>query len=496
MTLQPIIGLEIHIQLGTKSKMFCGCSADYFGTEPNTHTCPVCLGLPGALPVANEDALRRSIMVGLALNCKVNKQCHFDRKNYYYPDLPKGYQISQFYKPIVVDGWLEIEVGDDTKRIRIREAHQEEDAAKSIHKNDSTLVDFNKSGIPLLEIVTEPDMTNGHEAWLYATKIRQLVRYLGVSDCNMEKGSMRCEPTISLKLGVNEKGSLITTPLAEIKNIGSLKAVGKAVEFEIKRQTAEYERTKELASPVNKTTRGWDAIKQETFLQREKEGAADYRYFPEPDIPPMEFTDEHIERIRASLPELPDAKKQRFMKEYGSNDYDATILTSTRRKADWFEEACHAVEQLAKEVGLDDMILLYKDITNWINTELKAYQKKHKVQFADLLITPAHIAEISIMLAEKKISGKIAKDILAKTLESGESPRAIVEEKGLVQVSDKGEIEIVCQKILDANSSQAEQYTSGKEGLLGFFVGQVMKETRGKANPKVVNDVLKRLLKG
>lgn len=496
MTLQPIIGLEIHVQLKTKSKMFCGCSANYFGSEPNTHTCPVCLGLPGALPVANEEAIRRSIMVGLALNCDVNMNSHFDRKNYYYPDLPKGYQITQFYKPVVINGWIEIEVGDDMKRIRIREAHQEEDAAKSIHKANSTLVDFNKSGVPLLEIVTEPDMTNGHEAWLYATKIRQLIRYLGVSDCDMEKGSMRCEPTISLKLGVDKEGGLITTPLAEIKNIGSLKAVGKAVEFEIMRQTAEYEKTGELANEVNKTTRGWDAIKQETFLQREKEGAADYRYIPEQDIPPMEFTEEYIEEIRASLPELPDAKKKRFMEEYGLNDYDATILTSTRVKADWFEEACKAVVEMAKELGIEDLTKLYKDVTNWINTELKAYQKTHKVSFADLLAKPEHIAEISILLVEKKISGKIAKNVLAEVLETGKSPKTIVKEKELVQVSDEGEIQVVCQKVLDANPSQVGQYKKGKEGLLGFFVGQVMKETKGKANPKVVNDVLLKLLKG
>ncbi len=493
MTISPLIGLEIHVQLKTKSKMFCSCATDYFGAEPNTHTCPVCLGLPGALPTANEDALRRAIMVGLALNCDVNKKCHFDRKNYYYPDLPKGYQISQFYTPIVVNGWIEIEVGDDTKRIRIHEAHQEEDAAKSIHEGGKTLVDFNKSGMPLLEIVSEPDMTSGEEAFLYASKIRQLLRYLEVSDCDMEKGSMRCEPTVNLK--IEDNGETYYTPLAEIKNIGSLHAVQKACEFEFERQLEEWKETKEVKSKVNKTTRGWDAVKNVTFLQREKEGSADYRYFPEPDIPPMDFTDEYIEEIRKSIPELPGAKKQRFMEDYGLNDYDATILTATKRKANWFEEACREVEEMAKSEGIEDVMPLYKDMTNWINAELKGLQKKFGTKFSQWKVTPEHVAEISVMLAKKMISGKIAKDVIAETFETGKSPKAIVEEKGLVQESDEGAIEEICKKVVDSNPAQVEQYRGGKEGLLGFFVGQVMKESRGKANPKVANDVLLRLLK-
>jgi aspartyl-tRNA(Asn)/glutamyl-tRNA(Gln) amidotransferase subunit B len=493
MTISTLIGLEIHVQLKTKSKMFCSCATDYFGAEPNTHTCPVCLGLPGALPVANEEAMRRAIMVGLALNCDVNKDCHFDRKSYYYPDLPKGYQISQFYKPIVENGWAEIEVGDDTKRIRIHEAHQEEDAAKSIHEHGKTLVDFNKSGMPLLEIVSEPDMTSGEEAFLYASKIRQILRYLGVSDCDMEKGSMRCEPTINLKIETDE-GTTVYTPLVEVKNIGSLHAVQKACEYEEERQLEEWKRTGEVKSPTNKTTRGWNMDKSETFLQREKEGAADYKYFPEPDIPPMHFSDEYVEEIRKSLPELPDEKKNRFIKQYGLNDYDATILTATRKKAEWFEEACRKLEELAKTENLTDLMWLYKDMTNWINVELKGYQKKYKVKFSELKTKPEHIAEISIMLAKKMISGKIAKDVLAENLESGKSPKEIVTEKGLIQVSDVNELETICQKILDENPTQVEQYKSGKEALLGYFVGQMMKETKGKANPSVVNEILKKLL--
>lgn len=493
MTTSTLIGLEIHVQLKTKSKMFCSCSTDYFGAEPNTHTCPVCLGLPGALPVANEDALRRAIMVGLALNCDVNKDCHFDRKNYYYPDLPKGYQISQFYKPIVENGWVEIEVGDDTKRIRIHEAHQEEDAAKSLHGGGKTLVDFNKSGMPLLEIVSEPDMTTGEEAFLYATKIRQILRYLGVSDCDMEKGSMRCEPTVNLKIETDD-GKVVYTPLVEVKNIGSLHAVQKACEYEEWRQLEEWKTTGEAKSPTNKTTRGWSMERNETFLQREKEGAADYKYFPEPDIPPMHFTDEYVEEIRQSIPELPDVKKARFMKQYGLNDYDSTILTATRKKADWFESACKKVEEMAKVENLTDLMWLYKDMTNWITVEIKGLQKKTGVKFADWKVMPEHVAEISVMLAKRMISGKIAKDVLAETFESGKSPKSIVEEKGLVQESDEGAIEEICKKVVEANPNQVAQYKSGKDGLFGFFVGQVMKESKGKANPKVANEVLKKLL--
>ena len=509
MTISPLVGLEIHVQLKTKSKMFCSCATDYFGAKPNTHTCPVCLGLPGALPTANEDAMRRAIMVGLALHCDVNQQCHFDRKNYYYPDLPKGYQITQFYKPVVVNGWIEIEVGDDMKRIRIHDAHQEEDAAKSIHEGGKTLVDFNKSGMPLLEIVSEPDMISGEEAFLYASKIRQLLRYLEVSDCDMEKGSMRCEPTVNLK--IEDNGETYYTPLAEVKNIGSLHAVQKACEYEFDRQLEEWKKSKESKSDTNKTTRGWNAEKGITFLQREKEGAADYRYFPEPDIPPMDFSDEYIEKIRASIPELPNEKKKRFMEEYGLNDYDATILTSTRLKADWYEKACKSlphdkggmrgVKELSQTppnlpLSGEERIHLYQDIKNWINGDVKAFQTKFKVSFEDLKIKAEHVAEISIMIATKKISGKIAKDVLAEALDSGKSPKSIVEEKGLVQESDEGAIEKICQKIIEANPSQVEQYKGGKEGLIGYFVGQVMKESRGKANPKVANDVLLRLLKG
>jgi len=493
MNISPLIGLEIHVQLKTKSKMFCSCSTDYFGADPNTHTCPVCLGLPGALPVANKEALRRSILVGLALNCDVNQKCHFDRKSYYYPDLPKGYQISQFYKPIVENGWIEIEIGDDTKRIRIREAHQEEDAAKSIHKEDSTLVDFNKSGMPLLEIVSEPDMVSGEEARLYATKIRQLCRYLRVSDCDMEKGSMRVEPTVNLKIETDE-GKTIYTPLVEVKNIGSLKAAEKAIGYEIKRQLKQWEKDGIEKAPTNKTTRGWDAIKQVTFLQREKEGAADYRYFPEPDIPPLEFSDEYIENIRQSLPELPWEKKKRFMDKYGLNEYDAEVLTLTRATADWYEDSCKAVEKLAKKEKVEQLEALHKDIANWINGDVKAYKKKNKVKFADMKLKPEHIAAISIMLTKRMISGKIAKDVLAEILKTGRSPREIIEEKGLVQVSDESAIEKIAQQVLAENTQQVEQYKAGKIGLIGYFVGQVMKKSKGKANPKVANDVLKKLL--
>jgi len=384
---QKLVGLEIHVQIKTDSKMFCDCSAKYFGDAPNTHTCPVCLGLPGALPIPNIEAIRRTIKVGLALNAEVNQNSYFERKNYYYPDLPKSYQLTQFHVPFVQNGWVEIDDGDDTKRIRVKEAHQEEDTAKSLHRGNSTLVDFNKSGIPLLEIVSEPDMTNGEEAKKYANKIRQIIRYLSVSDADMEKGSMRVEPTCSLLIEKDD-GEVVSTPLVEVKNIGSINAAEKAVNFEHDRLFDEFKRNGEVRTETNKTTRGWDESKGETFLQREKEGAADYRFFPEPDIPPITISDELVEEIKSELPELPDAKRERFKFDYSLDEYSATILTSTQIKANWFEKTAEAAKELAEKEGIKDLASIYVDTAKWINGDLEAFKKKEKFKFKDLKIKP------------------------------------------------------------------------------------------------------------
>lgn len=431
----PIIGLEVHIELETESKMFCSCIASHFGKKPNTQVCPVCLGLPGALPAPNKKAIEWTILLGLALNCQILPASKFDRKNYFYPDLPKGYQISQYEMPLTRNGKWQMA---NSKWFRIRRVHLEEDTGKLIHEAGSTLIDFNRSGVPLLEIVTEPDISSALEAKEFLEKLQQIVRYLGISQADMEKGQMRCEPTVNLE--IKKDGKIFYTPLVEIKNINSFRFVQKAIEFEIKRQIQEFEKTEIVKKPGNKTTRGWSETLGETVSQRVKEEAADYRYFPEPDLPPMRLRDEDIKILREKLPELPDKKLTRFIKQYEVSGYQAKILIETKKTADFYEEATAA-------------------------------GKKHK-------ISPKEIAN---MIINKKIDIKKVSPV--------ELAKRLTREK-LEPVIAATELELVISKVLKANQKAVDDYKKGRVAVLEFLVGQVMKESQGKANPDLCRKLL------
>lgn len=485
MIITPIIGLEIHVQIKTQTKAFCACSAHYFGDKPNTHTCPVCLGLPGALPTLNEEFVRRAVLVGLALDPThrgdyINLVNHFDRKNYFYPDLPKGYQISQFYKPIVQGGEVTIQVDGQTKTIRISEAHMEEDAAKSIHEVDCTLVDFNKAGVPLFEIVSHPDMASGKEAHLYAAKIQRIIRYLGVSDANIEEGSMRCEPTVNVKIEMDSQ--VLYTPLAELKNIASLKAVEQAVEYEIKRQVKEWEKTGEVKTATNKSTRGWDASKGQTFLQREKEGSADYRYFPEPDIPPLELDKAFLGEVKKQLSELPDEKIARYRSTFGLSVYDADLLTQDRHAAEAFEQA----------LGQSSTPEYAKFVANFFTGKLKSEVGDWQALNAGKL-NPKHFSYLYQALTQKTISTTVAYEVALRAYKNGGDPEKIIQQEGLAQVSDEGAIQKLAKKVITANPKAVADYQKNPASI-GFLVGQLMKVSGGSANPQKAQEVLKRLL--
>ncbi len=472
---ETVIGLEVHAQLQTKSKIFSSASTAY-GAEPNTQACNVDLALPGVLPVMNQEAARMAVKFGLAIGAKVNKRSVFARKNYFYPDLPKGYQISQFELPIVGLGKMVINIDGKEKVVGITRAHLEEDAGKSLHEDfqGMTGVDLNRAGTPLLEIVSEPDMRSSKEAVAYLKKVHELVRYLEICDGNMQEGSFRCDANVS----VRPKGQKEFGTRAELKNINSFRFVEKAIEIEIERQIDVIE----SGGKVVQETRLYDSVKDTTRSMRSKEEANDYRYFPDPDLPPMVLDDETIEAVRKTLPELPDAKRTRFIKEYGLTNYDAGVLTSTRALADYYESVCSHVKDNAKLAA------------NWVSGELSAFLNKESKDITESPVSAGQLASLLNRIEDQTISGKIAKDVFEAMWASEGSVDEIIDKKGLKQITDSGAIEKIIDDVLAANNVQVEQYKNGQEKVFGFFVGQVMKASKGKANPGQVNEMLKKKL--
>lgn len=468
---ETVIGLEVHVELNTKSKIFCGCSTE-FGAPPNTHTCPVCLGHPGVLPVLNREAVNFAIKAAMALNCEIAEYSKFDRKNYFYPDSPKAYQISQYDQPIGQAGWIEIEVDGEKKRIGITRLHLEEDAGKLNHleEGEGSLVDFNRVGVPLIEIVSEPDLRSPAEARAYLEKLKQIILYTGVSDVKMEEGSLRCDANISLRpVGQKEFGTK-----TEMKNLNSFRNVERALEYEQKRQAELLDR----GERITQQTLRWLESENRTKLMRSKEEAHDYRYFPEPDLVRLEISEEWKEEIRRSLPELPDARKARYMNEFQLSDYDASILTATKVIADYYEQVVAA--------KVDPKLA-----SNWVITELLGYLNTEGKEITEILMTPAHLAGMIQLIQKGTISTKIAKKVFKEMLSTGKEPHVIVEENGWVQISDEGQLREEVAKVLAANQDSVEDLKNGKDRALGFLVGQVMKATKGKANPQLVNKLIK-----
>jgi aspartyl-tRNA(Asn)/glutamyl-tRNA(Gln) amidotransferase subunit B len=475
MQFETVIGLEVHAQLLTDTKIFCGCSTK-FGAPPNTHVCPVCLGMPGVLPVLNKKVVDFTIRAALATGCSVAGRSVWARKNYFYPDLPKNYQISQYELPIAEHGHLDIEVEGDKKRIGITRIHMEEDAGKLVHDPNAPVsyVDYNRTGVPLMEIVSEPDMRTPEEAAAYLKALRDILVYLEICDGNMEEGSFRCDANISLRpVGQKELG--VKT---ELKNMNSFRNVARALEYEIRRQSAVLSD----GGSIRQETRLWDAQGGKTVSMRGKEEAHDYRYFPDPDLLPLVVDQAWIDKTRDELPELPKAKRERFVADYGLTEYDAGVLTSSKAVAQYFEDTVAA--------GAEP-----KAASNWITSDMMGALNAEGLDIADAKITPVALAELIKLVAEGTLSSKLAKEVFGHMFASGQSASSIVEEKGLKQVSDSGELEGVLQKIFDANPDEVAQFKAGKNKLIGFFVGQVMKQTKGQANPKMVNELVNKMLK-
>jgi aspartyl-tRNA(Asn)/glutamyl-tRNA(Gln) amidotransferase subunit B len=474
---EPVIGLEVHVQLNTKTKIFCSCPVA-FGAPPNTNVCPVCLGLPGALPVLSRQAVESAISAALALHCRINPFSRFARKNYFYPDLPKGYQISQYDQPLAEHGYLDIPAEGGKKRIGVTRVHMEDDAGKSIHDGfkDSdryTYVDLNRSGTPLIEIVSEPDMRSPDEAYAYLTELKQIMQYVGVSDCDMEKGQLRCDANVSVRL----RGAPKFGTKAEVKNLNSFRFLKMALEYEIERQVQLIE----SGGKVVQETRLYNPDTGVTVGMRSKEHAHDYRYFPEPDLVPLRVSEHWLNEVKAKLPELPADRRERFVDQYGIRDYDAEVLTATREIGDYFEAA-------AKASGDG------KATANWAAGELMGLLKAGGKDITQSPVSPQHLGELVALINKGELSGKLAKEILPKMFESGDSPSAIMEREGLRQITDSSALDQIVDSVLTANPKQVEQYKSGKTAVMGFLVGQVMKATRGQANPAAVNETLKRKL--
>ncbi|HEY4390133.1 MAG TPA: Asp-tRNA(Asn)/Glu-tRNA(Gln) amidotransferase subunit GatB [Paenibacillus sp.] len=472
---ETVIGLEVHVELHTKSKIFCGCSTE-FGAPPNSHTCPVCLGHPGVLPVLNRQAVDYAMKAAMALNCEIGDVCKFDRKNYFYPDSPKAYQISQFDQPIGLNGYIDIEVDGYTKRIGITRLHLEEDAGKLTHVDGgyASLVDFNRVGTPLVEIVSEPDLSTPEEAKAYLEKLRAIMQYCDVSDVKMEEGSMRCDANISLRpYGQKELGIR-----AELKNMNSFRGVQRGLEYEQYRQAEILDE----GGVVVQETRRWDDSQGKTFSMRGKEEAHDYRYFPDPDLVKLYIDEDWKARIHASIPELPDARKERYAKEYGLPDYDAGVITSSKPLADLFESSLAHTSDA-------------KSVSNWIMGELLGYLNSNGLELAAVKLTGQGLGEMVNLIEKGTISSKIAKTVFKEMLQSGKLPQQIVEEQGLVQISDEGAILAIVQEVVANNPASVQDYQAGKDKAIGFLVGQVMKQSKGKANPGLVNKLLVEVLK-
>lgn len=478
MKYEAVIGLEVHTELQTKTKIFCSCRTS-FGAEPNTNVCPVCLGLPGVLPVLNKKVLEYAVRAGLALNCEISRFSKFDRKNYYYPDLPKNFQTSQFDLPICEHGYLDVEVEGEKRRIRITRAHMEEDAGKLVHHgtsitdSDYSLVDYNRTGTPLLEIVSEPDMRSAKEAVAYMEKMRAILQYVGISDCRMEEGSLRCDANVSVRpVGQKELGTK-----TEIKNINSFKGVERAIEYEAMRQAELLED----GGKVVQETRTWDEKEGVTKSMRTKEEANDYRYFPEPDLVPFTVSDEYIENIRKSLPELPDARKERYMKEFGLSSEDAVFMTNDKATADYFEAAVDA--------GADP-----KACVNWLMGEFASQLSTDGIEIAKAPVSAENLAALLKLISKGTISGKIAKKVFATMWKEGGNPEEIVKAQGLVQISDTAELSKLVDEVVGKNPKAVEDFKAGKKKAVGALVGQIMKATKGKANPRVINELLNKKL--
>ena len=471
---ETVIGLEVHVELATQTKIFCGCSTK-FGGAPNTHTCPVCTGMPGSLPVLNRQVVEYAMAVGLATNCTITKNCKFDRKNYFYPDNPQNYQISQLYYPICRNGGIEIDVNGNKKVIGIHEIHMEEDAGKLIHDEweDCSLVDFNRSGVPLIEIVSEPDMRSADEVIAYLDKLRLIIQYLGASDCKLQEGSMRADVNLSVReVGAQEFGTR-----TEMKNLNSFKAIARAIEGERRRQIELIEEGKK----VIQETRRWDDNKEYSYAMRSKEDAQDYRYFPEPDLVPIIISDEWIERVRKAQPELRDEKRLRYKEEFDIPEYDADILTSSKHMADLFEETVAICKKP-------------KEVSNWLMVEAMRLLKETEKEPEDMDFSPENLAKLIELVGDSKINRTVAKEVFELIFKEDIDPEEYVKEKGLMMVNDDGQLRSVIEAVIEANPQSVSDYKNGKEKALGFLVGQTMKEMKGKANPGKINEILRELL--